>query len=33
VQIRNTGAEPLVLFKFFGPEINTAIVPRLKHVS
>jgi hypothetical protein len=33
VQIRNTGAEPLVLFKFFGPDINTAIVPRLKHVS
>jgi hypothetical protein len=32
VRIRNTGAEPLVLFKFFGPDINNAIVPHIKHV-
>jgi hypothetical protein len=30
VTIRNTGEIPLVLFKFFGPEINDSIVPFIK---
>jgi hypothetical protein len=31
--IRNTGSEPMVAFKFFGPEINDAIVPYVKKVK
>jgi hypothetical protein len=30
VTIRNTGAEPLVLFKFYGPDINNDVVPMIK---
>jgi hypothetical protein len=33
VAIRNTGAVPLVLFKFYGPDINDDIVPMIKHRS
>lgn len=29
VTVENTGSEPLVVFKFFGPGINDAIVPRI----
>ena len=28
--IRNTGSENLVMFKFFGPDINTDIAPRIE---
>jgi hypothetical protein len=33
VRISNTGTEPLVAFKFFGPDINNDIVPHLAHVQ
>lgn len=33
VKLRNTGATNMVVFKFFGPEINDAVVPFLKPVS
>jgi hypothetical protein len=29
VTIKNTGTEPMVIFKFFGPDINNSIVPML----
>jgi len=33
VTLANTGTVPMVAFKFFGPDINDAIVPRLPHVG
>ena len=33
VTLTNTGTVPMVAFKFFGPDINDAIVPRLRHVA
>lgn len=33
VTIRNTGTVPLVLFKFYGPDINNHVVPMLKRRS
>jgi hypothetical protein len=33
VTLTNTGTVPMVVFKFFGPDINDKIVPFLKHVS
>ncbi|MDR3488196.1 MAG: hypothetical protein P4M05_25275 [Bradyrhizobium sp.] len=32
VGLRNTGSIPMVVFKFFGPEINDSIVPSIKPV-
>jgi hypothetical protein len=33
VTLTNTGSVPMVVFKFFGPDINNDIVPHLKHVA
>jgi hypothetical protein len=33
VKLTNTGAVPMVVFKFFGPDINDDIVPRIRHVA
>jgi hypothetical protein len=33
VTFTNTGLAPMVIFKFFGPDINDAIVPHIRHVS
>jgi len=33
VTLTNTGREPMVVFKFFGPEINDGIVPFIRHVA
>ena len=31
--IKNTGSQPMVLFKFFGPDINDEIAPYIKRVK